>query len=161
MIPPESIPILPGTPAPEFSLPALDTDGEQRTVTLSQVTAESRVVLIFYVDDGMPVCTRELAVFAQEFETLAKAEVRVFGLNTNGIGSHAKFQERDHFPFPLISDFYGEAVKAFGLWDANEGKSRRAVVVIEKGGAVMFVLPHFNPGNVNAVVEVFQALGLT
>jgi hypothetical protein len=25
---------------------------------------------------------------------------------------------------------------------------------------VQYVQPHFNPGNVNAIVEVFQALGL-
>ena len=157
---PDGVPIEVGASAPDFSLPAVDSNGEQTTVTLCTVANEARIVLIFYVDDGMPVCTRELAVFAQEFESLERAGVRVFGMNTNGIGSHAKFQERDHFPFPLISDFYGDAVKAFGLWDAIEGKSRRAVVVVDEGGVVKFVLPHFNPGNVNAVVEVFQALGL-
>ena len=156
----EDVPIAPGSPAPDFSLPAIDADGAQLTATLSELTKDAPVMLVFYQDDGMPVCTRELAVIAQEYETLAQAGIQVFGMNTNGIGSHAKFQERDHFPFPLISDFYGEAVKAFGLWDPDEGKSRRAVVVIEKGGKVKFVLPHFNPGNVNAVVEVFQALGL-
>jgi peroxiredoxin len=129
-------------------------------VTLSEEAAAGPVLLIFYEDDGMPICTRELTVFAQEFGTLDGAGVRVFGINTNGVGSHRKFQERDHFPFALVSDFYGDAVKAFGLWDADEGKSRRAVVVVDRGGLVRFVLPHFNPGNVNAVVEVFGALGL-
>ena len=77
-----------------------------------------------------------------------------------GLGSHAKFHERDHFPFPLISDFHAEAVKAYGLWDADEGKARRAVVIIGKDGKVQYVQPHFNPGNVNAIVDVFTALGL-
>lgn len=108
----------------------------------------------------MPLCTTELKAFAQEHELLAEAGVRVFGINTNGVGSHAKFQERDHFPFPLISDFHGEVVKAYGLWDADERKSRRAVVVVGEDGLVRHVQAHFNPGNLSAFEEVFRALGL-
>jgi peroxiredoxin len=91
---------------------------------------------------------------------LHEAGVQVYGINTNGIGSHQKFQERDHFPFPLISDFYGEVVKTWGMWDPDEGKSRRGVVIVGQDRAVSYVMPHFNPGNVNALVEIFQALGL-
>jgi peroxiredoxin len=109
----------------------------------------------------MPICTSELRAFAQEHDLLVEADVQAFGINTNGIGSHAKFQERDHFPFPLISDFYGEVVKAYGLWDTDEKKARRAVVIVDRDGLVKHVAPHFNPGNVNGLVEVFEALGLT
>lgn len=153
-------PIGPGDEAPAFELPAIATGGEQITVTMPGVSAEAPVLLVFYEDDGMPICTRELTVFAQEYPLLAEAGVRVFGMNTNGLGSHARFQERDHFPFPLISDFHGDAIKAYGLWDPDERKSRRALVLIDRGGVVRHTVPHFNPGNVNAVVEIFAALGL-
>jgi peroxiredoxin len=156
----ETTPIAVGAVAPEIDLPAITTEGEQVQVVLADERAQGRVLLVFYQDDGMPICTSELKVFAQERELLAEAGVRVFGVNTNGLGSHKKFQERDAFPFALISDFYGEAVKAYGLWDADEGKSRRAVVVVGEDGRVTYVQPHFNPGNVNALVEVFEALGL-
>jgi peroxiredoxin Q/BCP len=153
-------PVEAGAPAPPFELPAILTDGAQITVRVPEILAEGPALLVFYEDDGMPICTSELKVFAQEFELLAGAGVQVFGMNTNGLGSHARFQERDHFPFPLISDFYGEAVKAYGLWDPDERKSRRAIVVLGEDGTVRHVVAHFNPGNVNAVVEVFAALGL-
>ncbi|MCC6382085.1 MAG: redoxin domain-containing protein [Dehalococcoidia bacterium] len=153
-------PIAVGERAPDFVLPAIASDGEQTTVSLAQAAAEGPVLLLFYQDDGMPVCTSELKAFAQEHPLLAEAGVRVFGVNTNGLGSHTRFQERDRFPFPLISDFYGDAVKAYGLWDADEAKSRRAAVIVGQDGLVRHVVPHFNPGNVNALVEVFQALGL-
>lgn len=159
-LPPRSEPIIAGEPAPAFRLPAVTTDGTEVEVDLAVAAAASDILLVFYQDDGMPICTRELNSFAQEFDLLTEAGVQVFGVNSNGLGSHAKFQERDHFPFPLISDFYGEATKAFGLWDADEGKSRRAVVIVEKGGAVKYVLPHFNPGSVASFEEVFRALGL-
>lgn len=153
-------PIAAGERAPDFVLPAVTTAGEQTTVSLVAAAAEGPVLLLFYQDDGMPICTSELKAFAQEHELLASAGVQVFAVNTNGLGSHARFQERDRFPFPLVSDFYGEAVKAYGLWDPDEGKSRRAAVVVGQDGAVRHVVPHFNPGNVNALVEVFEALGL-
>ncbi len=159
-IEPRPEPVGPGDAAPGFSLPAVDAHGNQFTVDLHEATTHGPVLLVFYQDDGMPICTTELKAIAQEYELLAEAGVQVFGVNTNGIGSHAKFQERDHFPFPLVSDFYAEAVKSYGLWDADERKSRRAVVIVGEDGRVRHTVAHFNPGNVNALVEVFEALGL-
>ena len=155
-----SEPVHAGAPAPAFELPAVVDGGEQVTVSVPADLANGPMLLVFYEDDGMPICTRELKAFAQEHGLLREAGVQVFGINTNGLGSHAKFHERDHYPFPLISDFHAEAVKGYGLWDSRERKSRRAVVVIGEDGTVRYVQPHFNPGNVNAIVEVFQALGL-
>ncbi len=153
-------PVGEGDIAPDFTLPAIAADGSQEEVTLSELVKAGRVMLVFYQDDGMPICTSELKAFAQEHELLAEAGVQVFGINTNGIGSHQKFQERDRFPFPLISDFHGGAVKGFGLWDADEGKSRRAVVIVGEDMGVRYCLPHFNPGNVSGFEEIFRALGL-
>ncbi len=158
--PARSGPIAAGEPAPNFALPAIRNDGTQYDVTLSEAVAAGPVLLVFYEDDGMPICTSELKAFAQEHELLTRAGVQVFGMNTNGTGSHVKFQERDHYPFPLISDFFGDAVKAFGLWDEDERKSRRAVVIVGTDGRVRYVQPHFNPGNLNAYEDVFRALGL-
>lgn len=149
-----------GEHAPKFTLPAIRTDGAQFDAVLDDILKDGELLLVFYQDDGMPICTSELKVFAQEFETLDSAGVQVYAINTNGLGSHQKFQERDAFPFPLISDFYGDTIKAFGLWDDDERKSRRALVVIDQQGVVSYVQPHYNPGNVNALVEVMQALGL-
>ncbi|MEO6396842.1 MAG: peroxiredoxin family protein, partial [Tepidiformaceae bacterium] len=114
-----------GDLAPEFTLPAVLDGGQQVEVRLASQREAGPVLLIFYQDDGMPICTSELKAFAQEHELLRGAGVQVFGINTNGLGSHAKFHERDHFPFPLISDFEGEAVRAYGMWDPDEGKSKR------------------------------------
>ena len=157
---PRPEPMRAGEAAPLFTLPAVATDGERFDLTLAEYLARGRVLLVFYQDDGMPVCTRELGAFAQEHDLLAEAGVQVVAINTNGLGSHAKFQERDRFPFPLVSDFHGEAVKAYGMWDSDERKSRRGVVVIGQDGVVSYVLSHFNPGAVNSFAGVFEALGL-
>ncbi len=154
------LPLEIGDEAPDFTLPAVLDGGDQVTVHLSELTQRAPVMLVFYQDDGMPVCTRELQAFAQEHDLLAGAGVQVFGVNTNGLGSHERFQERDHYPFPLISDFYGECVKPYGMWDADERKSRRGVIVVGTDNRVRYVLPHFNPGSVAAFEEIFRALGL-
>lgn len=146
--------------APRFDLPAVATDGEQFQARLEDYLGAGKVLLVFYQDDGMPICTSELKAFAQEHDLLERNSVNVLGMNTNGIGSHQKFQERDRFPFALVSDFYGEAVKAFGMWDPDEGKSRRGVVIVGPDGRVEYVLPHFNPGSVVTFAEVFEALGV-
>lgn len=153
-------PISVGEPAPLFVLPAITTDGEQFDASLAEYIARGRTMLVFYQDDGMPICTSELKAFAQEFATLDRAGIQLLGMNTNGLGSHKKFQERDRFPFALVSDFHGDAIKAYGMWDPDEGKSRRGVVVVEPDGRVGYVLPHFNPGAVTTFAEIFEALGL-
>ena len=149
-----------GQPAPDFTLPVVLDGGEEIEIHLSALTPAGPVMLIFYQDDGMPICTTELKAFAQEHDLLAGAGVQVFGINTNGLGSHARFHERDHYPFPLISDFHGETVKAYGMWDADERKAKRGVVIVGTDGNVRFCLPHFNPGNLAAFEAVFRALGL-
>ena len=158
--PPRAGPIGVGERAPDFRLPAITTEATQIEVAFGESLAEGDVLLVFYQDDGMPICTSELKAFAQEHETLRGAGVQVFGVNTNGLGSHARFQERDRFPFPLISDFHGDVVRAYGLWDEDTRKSRRALVLVGRDGRVRFVEPHFNPGNLAAFEAVFAALGL-
>ena len=149
-----------GEIVPDFSLPAVLDGGEQVAVHLYELTSTAPVMLVFYQDDGMPVCTRELQAFAQEYELLGAAGLQVFAINTNGLGAHERFHERDHYPFPLISDWYGECVKPYGMWDADERKSKRGVVVIGTDNRVRYVLPHFNPGSVSTFEGVFRALGL-
>lgn len=149
-----------GDAAPPFTLPAIHTDGEQFDASLEALLEAGPVLLVFYQDDGMPICTRELQAFAQEHRLLAEAGYQVLGINQNGLGSHVKFQERDRFPFPLISDFYGDTIKAYGMWDPDEGKSKRGVVAIGQDGRITYALPHFNPGNVAVFEGIFRALGL-
>jgi len=153
-------PVHTGDAAPDFTLPTIAPDGTQFEFHLCRALTDGPVMLLFYEDDGMPICTSLLKAFAQEHETIARGGFQVFGINTNGLGSHQRFQERDHYPFALISDFYGEAIKAYGMWDPHERKSRRGVIVVGTDGRVTYALPHFNPGNVAGFEEIFRELGL-
>lgn len=153
-------PLEPGDQAPDFTLPAVSSSAEPFTLTLSEFADGGTTLLVFYQDDGMPICTNELKAFAQEYPLIHEAGVAVAGINANGLSSHQRFQERDHFPFPLISDYHGDAIKGLGMWDPDERKSRRGVVVLGPKLDVLYALPHFNPGSINAFTGVFEALGL-
>lgn len=156
-----SISLTKGGKAPNFSLPAINPDGSEIEIKLNEELAYRKVLLVFYQDDGMPICTNTLNAFSQEYELLKEAGIAVFGINTNGLGSHKRFQERDCFPFALISDFHGEVVQSFGLWNVDEQKSFRSVVVIDQSGTILHVESHFNPSNLNAYTAIFETLGLT
>ena len=158
--PPRAAPIAAGERMPSFRLPGVTVAGERIEVTLEGALADGAALFLFYRDDGMPVCTRQLRAFAQEHGTLREAGVRAYGVNANGLGSHERFQERDRFPFPLLSDFHGEVTRACGLWDEDEGKARRALVLVGRDGAVRHAEPHFSPGNLAAFEALFAAIGL-
>ena len=61
---PRELPITVGDVAPMFDLTAVDTGGEQLKVRMPEVAEGGPVLLIFYQDDGMPICTRELTAIA-------------------------------------------------------------------------------------------------
>ena len=129
-------------------------------MSFEDVLAEGDVLLVFYQDDGMPICTSELKAFAQEHETLRGAGVQVFGMNTNGLGSHARFQERDRFPFPSSATSSARWSGRTGCGTRTRGSRGGRWCWWGATGRSRYVEPHFNPGNLAAFEAVFAALGL-
>ena len=80
---PRETPLSPGDPAPLFTLPAIRADGSQFDADLAQMLAAGPVMLAFYQDDGMPICTSELKAFAQEYDLLSGAGIQVFAINSS------------------------------------------------------------------------------
>ena len=85
-------------------------EGEQFDASLDDLIAKGPLLLIFYQDDGMPICTSELKAFAQEYPRLENGGVQVIAINSNGLGSHRKFQERDHYPFAWSAALAGGGI---------------------------------------------------
>jgi len=125
-----SSPLAPGTPAPDFSL----ADDSGRTVTLSALRGK-RVVLVFYPGDDTPGCTRELCQVRKKWSAARAPGVEVFGVNPGNAGSHGKFRDKFHFPFPLLVDS-GQKVAA--LYHANGFIVKRTVYGIGADGVIKF-----------------------
>ncbi|SDD78407.1 peroxiredoxin [Aquimonas voraii] len=87
-----------------LTLPALKValgSGE----TLDLATLKGRFVVVYaYPKDSTPGCTREGQDFRDLHPQFVALGAEVFGLSRDSVASHARFAEKQGFPFALISD---------------------------------------------------------
>ena len=98
-----------GEKAPDFNLP--DTRGELHG--LSNYSGKW-LVLYFYPKDDTPGCTKEACSFRDDLSKLDKLGAQIVGVSVDDSGSHAKFAEKYHLPFPLLSDKDGKVADSYG-----------------------------------------------
>ena len=123
-----SDPLLPGTPAPDFSLP--DQDG--KVVSLSSLRGHN-VVLVFYPGDDTTVCRKQLCEFRDHLEEAQQKNILIFGVNPQSAQSHAKFIGKSRLPFPLLVD---QGQKIGTLYRAKGLIVRRTVYLIGPDGII-------------------------
>ena len=122
--------LVPGTPAPDFTLP--DQDGQP--VTLSALRGYN-VVLVFYPADDTSVCTRQLCEFRDQWSLAQQKNTLVFGVNPARPVKHLKFRERYRLPFPLLSD---RGQKTGAAYRTRSLAPRRTVYLIGPDGVIRF-----------------------
>jgi peroxiredoxin Q/BCP len=124
----------PGDIAPDFTLPGTVPGSEDRDYTLSAERGRP-VVLAFYPGDETPVCTKQLCSYQSDFDVLAGLglDAQLWGISSQGIESHRKFQANRGLSFPLLADETNRVFKAYGLGTLL---NRRAVFVIDGDGQV-------------------------
>jgi thioredoxin-dependent peroxiredoxin len=125
----------PGDEAPDFTLP--DADGKQ--VSLSSLRGQ-QVIVYFYPAAMTPGCTKEACDFRDSIQSLAAAGVTVLGISPDGPARLAKFRDRDHLNFPLLSDPDHKVEQAYGAYGEKTlygkttiGVIRSTFVVDEEG----------------------------
>jgi peroxiredoxin len=145
----------PGEPAPDFTLPSTQGD-----ISLHDLTAETKVVLAFYVEDATPLCSSEVATLKEDYDLIRELGAQVVAVSADSLASHKAFAQRlGGFPFPLASDSDLLATRLYDVPDETGKRSRRAVFVIDRGGTVLHAIGWYQPGNVTQYEEVFRALG--
>lgn len=98
-----------GQPAPAFDLP--DQAGKRHA--LGDYTGKW-LVLYFYPKDDTPGCTKEACGFRDDLFQLEKLGAKVVGVSVDDSGSHAKFAQKYHLPFPLLADKDGNVARRYG-----------------------------------------------
>lgn len=146
-----------GDRAPDFTVET--TDGTRR---LEALLADGPLVLVFYSEDATPACTTQLCAFRDDYDTLRDLGARVLAVSADDLESHHRFAERaEGLPFPLAADANLELARAYGVIDADDPRrSRRAVFVIGRDGAILEAIPHYQPTVPEQFASVFRALGL-
>jgi thioredoxin-dependent peroxiredoxin len=117
--------LAPGDTAPDFTL--LDPDGNE--VSLSSLRGE-RVIIYFYPAAMTPGCTTQACDFRDSLASLAGAGFRVLGVSPDSSAKLAKFRERDHLNFPLLSDQDRKVLQAYGAYGEKMMYGKPSVGVI-------------------------------
>ena len=144
-----------GDLAPDFRLP--DAGGD---VTLAEALAQGPVVVAFYQEDDTPTCRAQLTSFRDDYDILRELGARVLAISVDSIGSHQAFAERLQPPFPLLSDEDGAVARAWGVYDEEGRRARRAVFVVGQDGLIRLSIPWYNPANAGQDEQVCRVLGL-
>jgi thioredoxin-dependent peroxiredoxin len=100
-----------GDPAPDFELQS--NTGEK--IRISSFFGKKKIILLFYVKDNTPGCTREVTGFKNYYSKISK-NYEVLGINQDSQDSHMNFSQKHKIPFKLLSD---PGKKIASLYDAK------------------------------------------
>ena len=124
-----------GAAAPQFQL----TDDAGRDFLLSQLRGH-RVIVYFYPAAMTPGCTKQACDFTESLDSLQAHGYTVIGISPDKPEKLAKFRERDHLTFPLLSDPDKSVMKEWGAFGEKmlygkkvTGVIRSTFVVDEEG----------------------------
>ena len=123
-----------GDMAPDFTLK--DQDGNM--VTLSSFRGTQSVVLAFYPFDWSPVCTTENCAISNDLKQFEGKGSVIFGVSCDSHFSHKAWREKEGYKHSLLSDQKREVAKKYGLYIEDFNCSKRATVVVDKSGKVIY-----------------------
>jgi peroxiredoxin Q/BCP len=109
----------PGDQAPEVALP-----DETGTIHRLADRSGSWTVIYFYPKDDTPGCTTEACGFRDLHGDIAGQDAEVWGISTDGSGSHAAFRAKYGLPFTLLSDEDHAVADAWGAWREKQNYGR-------------------------------------
>jgi thioredoxin-dependent peroxiredoxin len=116
-----------GERAAEFTLP--DETGTDRSLT--ELLSSGAIILYFYPSDFTPGCTRQACAFRDLHAEIQRAGLRVVGISPQSPASHAKFREKHHLQYVLLSDEQKTVIKMYGLSGPLGFGVRRATYLID------------------------------
>lgn len=125
-----------GSKAPSFTLP--DTQGVSHS--LEQYRGQP-VLLVFYPLDWSPGCSKQLDLYAFEWDEFTRRGMQLLAISVDSLYSHGAWKYVRNLPFPLLADFspHGGVARSYSLFRNSDGFSERALVLIDAKGIIRFV----------------------
>ena len=149
-----------GKKVPDFRLPATG-DQEIRLADLKG----SNVVLYFYPKDNTPGCTLEGQDFRDQHAKFKRQNTVVLGVSRDSLTAHAKFKDKQDFPFDLLSDSEEKLCRLFDVIKEKNmyGKKvmgiERSTFLIDAAGVLRNEWRKVKvPGHVDEVLSAVKAL---
>jgi peroxiredoxin Q/BCP len=114
-----------GSKAPAFTLK--DQNGDEHSL---KDAAGKWVLLYFYPKDDTPGCTTEACSIRDAWSDFKKLGAVVWGVSKDSVKSHAKFVEKYHLTFPVLSDESTEMIQKYEAWDKKKFMGREYMGIL-------------------------------
>jgi thioredoxin-dependent peroxiredoxin len=138
--------IVPGTQAPDFSLP------DENNVTRQLSDFHGRpVVLYFYPKDDTAGCTAEACGFRDDYASYVNSDLVIIGVSPDSPRAHAKFKTKYSLPFSLLADEGHVVCEKYGVWGLKKFMGRtyegvlRTTFLIDSDGRIAKVFKNVRP----------------
>ncbi len=126
------MPIEVGGTAPDFTL----MNQDREPVTLSTLVQGGPVVLAFFPAAFSGTCTAELCTFRDRLSAFNAVKAQVVGISVDTFFALKAFAEAQRFPFPLLSDFNKDVIRAYDIVNPDmiglKDIAKRSVFVIDR-----------------------------
>ena len=134
----------PNTAAPDFTLNATP----DQTFSLSELRGKN-VILAFYPADWSPVCGDQMSLYNEMHKYFARYNAEILGISVDGKWCHAAFREARNLHFTLLADFEpkGATARQYGVYNEKEGRTDRALFVIDADGIIRW--SYLSPTGIN------------
>ena len=135
-------------------------DQNKEDIKLSELKGK-KVILSWHPLAYTPVCTDQMRSLERNYDRIQeKGDTVVIGISVDPFPAKAKWADiLDLKDIKIVSDFfpYAEVTKAYGLFNEENGASKRANVIIDEEGKVQWVKV-YGGSELPDVVEVIDNL---
>ena len=140
--------------APEFELNAT----ADQKLSLRELKGKN-VILAFYPADWSPVCSDQMSLYNEMHRYFAKYNAEILGISVDGKWCHSAFRDARKLHFTLLADFEpkGAVAKKYGAYNEKEGRSERALFVLDGEGIIRW--SYLSPVGINPGADgILEAL---
>jgi thioredoxin-dependent peroxiredoxin len=117
--------LVPGDPAPEFTLP--DADGNPVSLAVHR---GRRVIVYCYPAALTPGCTTQAVDFTAAAGELAEAGLDIIGISPDPAEKLLRFREKEGLGITLVSDVDKQVLKAYGAFGPRKLYGKDVIGVI-------------------------------
>jgi peroxiredoxin len=133
-----SRPLAVGEVAPDFTL----RDQHGADVTLSELTAETNVVLVFFPFAFSGICTGELDGIRDHLERFVSDDLQVLCISCDPIFTLRAWADIQGYFFPLLTDYWphGAVTRAYGVLNEQSGGPLRGTFLVDRDRVIRWTL---------------------
>ena len=156
-----------GDQAPDFTLCTLGADGPE-LLTLSEHTAGSKAVLLFFPMAFTGVCTDEFCSVSEGLGEYEGLGAKMIGISGDNPFAQKEWADKNGIKLTLVSDYEHTVAKDYGVaYDSflpeknlpMGGVAKRSAFVLDANGVVHYAEVNDSPGDLPNFEAIKETLG--